>query len=66
MSRKLLRTSFWRRGTWGLNHTREEGVDIEGSAENEETWDSNVNQGTRLKVKTRFKDVCMLSWRVWL
>ncbi|KAF4439435.1 hypothetical protein FACUT_4190 [Fusarium acutatum] len=35
----------------GLNSNREEEVDTEVSAENEETWVSTVKQGTRVRVK---------------
>lgn len=35
----------------GLNRIRQEEVDTEDSAENEETWDSKLNQGTRVRVK---------------
>ncbi|KAF5628799.1 hypothetical protein F52700_7891 [Fusarium sp. NRRL 52700] len=38
----------------GLNQIREE-VDTEVPAADEETWDSNVNQGTRVRVKNWFQ-----------
>ncbi|KAF5971176.1 hypothetical protein FBULB1_9374 [Fusarium bulbicola] len=39
----------------GLNRIREEDIDTEVSVENEEAWDSIVNQGTRVRVKNWFR-----------